>query len=144
VKLNFGRIDDLQKESKVFREVFAMTDLHHPNIVRYSTCWVEVDIKTSEEKKSRRAQSLEKVSESSESDPSYNEQNEDRDVTESETYDMIQFGDSKAGDDIVFERSHSKQSESRSKTFKRRADKKHSSKILKTLTKVKFVLKANI
>ena len=27
----------------MFREVFAMTDLHHANIVRYSTSWVEID-----------------------------------------------------------------------------------------------------
>ncbi len=43
MKLNFGRLEDLQQKSKVFREVFAMTDLHHPNIVRYSTCWVEIE-----------------------------------------------------------------------------------------------------
>ena len=43
MKLAFGRIEDLQQKSKVFREVFAMTDLHHPNIVRYSTCWVEIE-----------------------------------------------------------------------------------------------------
>jgi len=42
VKLRFGKLEELQQKSKVFREVFAMTDLHHPNIVRYSTCWVEI------------------------------------------------------------------------------------------------------
>lgn len=43
VKLRFGKLEELQQKSKVFREVFAMTDLHHPNIVRYSTCWVEIE-----------------------------------------------------------------------------------------------------
>jgi translation initiation factor 2-alpha kinase 4 len=43
VKLTLGRFEDLKRESKVFREVFTMTDLHHPNIVRYSTCWVEIE-----------------------------------------------------------------------------------------------------
>ena len=43
VKLKLGRFEELKKESKVFREVFAMTDLHHHNIVRYSTCWVEIE-----------------------------------------------------------------------------------------------------
>jgi len=43
VKLKLGRFEELKKESKVFREVFAMTDLHHLNIVRYSTCWVEIE-----------------------------------------------------------------------------------------------------
>ncbi len=43
VKLRLGRFEEVKKRSKVFREVFAMTDLHHLNIVRYSTCWVEIE-----------------------------------------------------------------------------------------------------
>lgn len=45
MKLRLAKFEDIQTKSKVFREVFAMTDLNHPNIVRYSTCWVELERK---------------------------------------------------------------------------------------------------
>jgi serine/threonine protein kinase len=47
------RLDDSNnvKNHKVFREVRAMTNLHHPCIVRYSTSWVELETDIEEVKK---------------------------------------------------------------------------------------------
>jgi len=46
-----------------------MTDLHHPNIVRYSTCWVEIEFCNEETKKpNRRCNSLQKIKEEPEND----------------------------------------------------------------------------
>ena len=71
--------EDLQQKSKVFREVFAMTDLHHPNIVRYSTCWVEIEhakskkVQPKVKSQMRAIESQSAVTEENESQPSESE-----------------------------------------------------------------------
>lgn len=103
VKLKLGRFEDMQKESKVFREVFAMTDLHHPNIVRYSTCWVEVELgsstdeATKPEKKTSKVLSLEDISENEDSvsHMSHNKtQTQDEDEEEDELSEYTKQSDS--------------------------------------------------
>lgn len=37
----FVKDDEDIRQNKLFREVFAMTSLHHPNIVRHHTTWTE-------------------------------------------------------------------------------------------------------
>lgn len=45
-----------------------MTDLHHPNIVRYSTCWVEIEFSSLDDTKRNKTQSLEGIKEEPEAE----------------------------------------------------------------------------
>ena len=81
VSVNLEKFEHLKTKSKVFREVFAMTDLHHPNIVRYFTCWIEIET-TMKENIHNKNQHLQQISESEDSD------NEQEDFDESKSEDV--------------------------------------------------------
>jgi len=73
VRVNLEKFEHLKTKSKVFREVFAMTDLHHANIVRYFTCWIEIETIVKEHTHNKQLQHI------SESDDSDNEQEDSND-----------------------------------------------------------------
>ena len=84
VRVNLEKFEHLKTKSKVFREVFAMTDLHHPNIVRYFTCWIEIET-IMKENIYNKNQQLQHISESENSD---NEEEDNDSCEESKPEDV--------------------------------------------------------
>lgn len=126
-----------------------MTDLHHPNIVRYSTCWVELEWDKETKEKGEQAVNLGDISE--------NEMNEE-DVSDEES----ELADRSKTSDLGFDWESSKGSLEKTKKkeikkdikkekFMKKPTEKRAPRIrgrksclsIRTLSKVIFFLKKN-